>query len=440
MIQVVGTNHKQTPLDARECIARGPSACGFLQRAKEALGARECVLLLTCNRIELYYVASDDPWQSEAAKRLLCSAAGSQACLDPESVYHHAGDEAIVHLFSVASGLDSMVLGEHEILGQVKTAAPEALEAGFGGPILKRLFDHAARTGKRARRETAISSGIFSIGQCAARAAQGVLGSLQGKRLFVFGAGRIAQVTAKHMAALGAGPITVFSRTFARAQELAEVSHGRAITAIDLPEALADSDIVVGCTAAPHHVVTTHHVQGAMHDRGERPLVVVDLGVPRNVDPAVGDLPGVRLFNIDDLECVVAEHVGEREREIARVHEIVREEATAFQRWYEGTRVNALISDLRAKAEQARQECLGLAARQVSETDLETVGYLLDLLARKLLHHPIAAVREAATDPEADDLAAVVRTLFALPDGTEAETEAVAARPAAEESPSVAQE
>jgi glutamyl-tRNA reductase len=400
VIQVVGTNHKHTPVDARECLARGEPARVFLQRAREALGARECVLLLTCNRVELYYVAPPDPWQVDAAKGLLCETAGPGVCLSPESVYHHTGEEAVVHLFEVAAGLDSLVLGEHEILGQVKVAAPEAVQQGFAGPVLKRLFE------------------------CAARAAEGVLGSLQGKRLMVFGAGRIAQVTAKHMAAHGAGPITVFSRTFARAQELAEAAHGRAISAIDLPEALAESDIVVGCTAAPHHVVTVHHIQAAMHDRAARPLVVVDLGVPRNVDPAVSRLPGVQLFNIDDLESIVAEHIGEREQEIERVRVIVAEEVEAFSRWFQGTRVTSLISELRERAEQARQECAAQAARQLSETDAATVDYLLDLLVRKLLHHPIAALRESSADPETDDLAAAVRRLFALGDGAEAEVAA----------------
>ena len=400
----------------------------FLARARMAIGASECVVLRTCNRFEIYFVGPSRAIAPAAMRRLFGENGDSGEPLAVGSFYRRSGVDAAEHLFSVACGVDSMILGEHEILGQVKGAAREAVQTGHCGPILKRLFDHAMRAGKRARRETEISSGIFSVGQCAARTAQDVLGGIEGKRLLLFGAGQIAKVTAKHMAALGAFPVTVFSRTRAHAQELAALVGGRAITDVELPEALAESDILAGCTNAPHHVVTVHHIQSAMRDRSERPLVVVDLGVPRNVDPAVGQLPGVHLFNMDDLERVVAEHVGEREREIEQVRRIVQEEADWYQQWLDGTRVAALISELRAKAEQARGECLGLAKRQVPEEVWVPFDYLMDLLVRKLLHHPIAAIREASADSDAEvDLVAAARKLFGLGGTVEAEADAVAA-------------
>ncbi len=410
-IQVLGTNYRQAPVAARERVVTDGSGGGLVEAARAALGASECVLLRTCNRVELYYLGPCDDSREAGAKALLCG--GDDECLTPDSVYHLAGADAVRHLFEVAAGLDSMVLGEYEILGQVKAAAPEAAANGWAGPVLRRLFDHATRVGKRARRETAISSGIFSVGQCAARAAEDILGSLAGKRVLVFGAGRIAKVTAKHMASLGVGPILVFSRTHEKACELASACGGRAVTAGELPATMAESDIVVGCASAPHYVITPADLASAAADRAERPLVVVDLGVPRNVDPAVTEMPGVHLFNIDDLECVVAEHAGERAREVELVRAIVDEEAGAFGRWLEERAVTSLIAELRAKAESIRRECLSLAERRLSDDDLATVAYAMDLLVRKLLHDPISAIRGAAGEPETD-LAGAARQLFGL--------------------------
>jgi len=423
-IQVLGINHRQASVAAREQVVATWPAASLASHAREALRASECVLLRTCNRVELYYVAPLAAVDEDAGKALICGAE-QDACATPHQVEHLVGPEAARHLFEVASGLDSMVLGEYEILGQVRQALAEAVENGWCGPVLRRLFDHAVRTGKRARRETAISSGLFSVGQCAARMAQQVIGSLEGRRVLVFGAGRIARVTAKHLACSGVRSITVFSRTHERARELASGCGGRAITAEELPSAMEESDIVVGCASAPHYVITPGDLEATMSRRGSRPLVVIDLGVPRNVDPAVGAMAGLHLFNIDDLERVVAEHAGEREQEVRHVRAIVEEEAGEFAHWLDERSVSDLISELRAKAESARQECLGLAERKLSEDDLAMVAYLLDLLVRKLLHAPISAIRGAASDGVEAHLLAAAKRLFGL--GEEAAPEGAAA-------------
>ncbi len=406
------------PLADRERFASSAeSNLSVLERTRATLGAKECAILRTCNRVEIYSVTAAGHCPKEAVRALF-----SEACEAPDlsladSVYHYSGEDATTHLFRVASGLDSMILGEHEVLGQVKSALNEALESGHAGPILTRLFNHAIRVGKRARRETAISSGIFSVGQCAARLAQEVLGELRAKRLLVFGAGRIAKVTAKHMAALGAGPITVFSRTRERAQCLAAMLEAEAVTAENLPEVLQTSDILVGCASAPHHVVKAAEIHEATKNRDGRPLVVIDLGVPRNVDPEVGKLPGVRLFNLDDLEYVVAENIEAREAEIQRVNAIVAEEAADFQSREAQAEAALVIAKLRAKVEQIRLECLARADRkQLSDEDLAFVDYLTDLLVRKLLHKATVALREHPCGEQADDvdLAAAVTRLFDL--------------------------
>ncbi len=414
LIQTLGINYRQASVAAREQIGADRSATKLVEEMMALLNASECVLLQTCNRVEMYYVAPPDPVRNAAARALLCSA-DDDDCLSPDSAYHLADAEAIRHLFHVASGLDSMVLGEYEILGQVKAAVSEAASNGWSGPVLRRLFDHAARAGKRARNETGISSGIFSVGQCAARMAQEAIGSLESKQVLVFGAGRIGRTTAKHMASLGIRPIAVFSRTHERACELAGICGGRAVTAEELPATLRDSDIVVGCASAPHFVITAADLEPAIRGREDRPLVVVDLGVPRNVAPAVAGMPGIILFNIDDLEQVVAQHAGERELEVERVRVIVEEEAGTFEQWIGERSVSDVITDLRAKAESVRQQCLELAKRRISEDDMPTVEYLLDLLVRKMLHDPISAIRGAATVGESEvGLANAARQLFGL--------------------------
>ncbi len=414
----MGTNHRHTPLAGRERLALGVEFTHrFLERARAALGTRECVALWTCNRIEIYFVTSGGRPSERGARELFGKACDSSELALADSVYHYSGTQAVRHLFEVASGLDSMVLGEHEILGQVKSALSEALHGGYGGPVLTRLFNHAIRVGKRARRETAISSGIFSVGQCAARAAGDVVGNLAGKCILVFGAGRIAKVTAKHMTALGAGPITVFSRTRARAEELAELVGGHAITAEEVPGALRASDILVGCASAPHHLVRAAEIRHAVRERSGRPLVVIDLAVPRNVEPEVGRVRGVHLFNLDDLEGVVAENRGARQAEIQRVRAIVAEELSDFERLEVPGDATAVISKLRASAEQVRQQCLREAGRgQLSEEDLRLFNYLTDLLVRRLLHRPTVALRECARGDGGDDvdLVAAIARLFDL--------------------------
>jgi glutamyl-tRNA reductase len=430
-VQVVGTNHKRVPVAARERIAAGGDAPGkLLERARVEFHADELALLRTCNRFEIYFIGPLNGRSASSAANLLAQAGGGDKALPADKVYHLSGRDAVSHLFEVAAGLDSMVLGEHEILGQVRSALPEAAAAGFAGATLTRLFSHAARAGKRARRETAISSGIFSVGQCGARMALEVLGDLRGRRILVFGAGRMAKVTAKHLAELGATCISVFSRTYERAHDLACIVRGQAVTARELMDTLHGADIIVGCAAAPHHLIRPEQIREAMAGREARPLVVIDLGVPRNVDPAVAQIPNVHLFNIDDLEVVVSQHAGEREQEVARVRSIVSEEVQAFEHWRDQAKVKDLISQLRERAEQARQECMKLACRGAcSQRDSEMMEYVTDLLVRKLLHRPIAAIRSAAggEGEGGSDVTAAVRELFGLGEsaGTHAESDAI---------------
>ncbi len=416
--QVAGTNYKQTPIAGRERLGRGvESLAETLAYAAELLGASECVLLRTCNRLEIYFIAPVRPSTPEQVQALFTRLAGASGGELTDSIYHFTDKQAVRHLFEVASGLDSMILGEHEILGQVKAALGEATRAGQAGARLTRLFRQAMRTGKRARAETAISSGIFSVGQCACRLAQQALGGTQGKQVLLFGAGIIAKAVAKHLSVACGGVVRVFSRTLSRAKELAESLGGEAVASEQLPGAFSSSDVVVGCASAPHHVIGVAQVKEAMQARGERPMVVIDLGVPRNVDPAVGALAGVHLYNLDDLEAVVAENAKARQDEIRHVEAIIEEELARFEQAEAQELTAELIVQLRAKAEELRQECLRRADGKLSaEGGEELLDYITDLLVRKLLHQPILALKEAAYRAEEGEaeLAAVVARIFGL--------------------------
>lgn len=416
--QIAGTNYKQTPIAGRERLGRGAeSVAETLACASQLLGTAECVLLRTCNRLEVYFITPVHPSNLERVRALFSRLAGANGGELTDSIYHYTGKQAIRHLFEVASGLDSMILGEHEILGQVKTALSESAQAGRAGPLLTRLFRQAMKTGKRARAETAISSGIFSVGQCACRLAQQALGETQGKQVLLFGAGIIAKAVAKHLSVACGGVVRVFSRTPSRAKELADSLGGEAVVSEQLPAAFSSSDVVVGCASAPHHVIGVAQVQEAMQARDGRPMVVIDLGVPRNVDPAVGSLVGVHLYNLDDLEAVVAENAKARQAEIRHVGAIIDEEMSNFEQAEAQEMTADLIVQLRARAEELRQECLQRAGGKLSSEDsAELLDYITDLLVRKLLHQPIVALKEAACRAEGGetDLAAIVARIFGL--------------------------
>ena len=417
-VQVAGTSYKYASIESRERLGRDTGdGAAALARAAHLLDADGCVLLRTCNRVEIYFIAPVDPANLARIREFFTWLAGSDGAVVPGEIYHYAGPEATRHLFDVACGLDSMILGEYEILGQVKAALAEALEAGLAGAALSRLFHQAVKTGKRARSETGISSGIYSVGQCAVRLAEQSLGDLHGKHVLLFGAGRIARAASKHLAVSCGTDVTVFSRTAARAAELAEHLHGRSIASDQLPDAFRSSDIVIGCASAPHHVIGVAELQEAMEARHGRPMVVVDLGVPRNVDPAVGALPDVYLFNLDDLESAVSDNAKAREAEVRKVRSIIDEELAAVLCPEAQQRMTDLIVQLRARAEELRQECLRRACGGNSaQVDAQLLDQTTDLLVRKLLHGPIFALREAARAANADDtqIAAMVARIFDL--------------------------
>lgn len=421
----LGLSHHTAPVEIRERLTfSAPALKAALARcgcgcASHPTGFPELVILSTCNRLELYALASSTSDQSDHYKALtdfLVETRGAALTEFQSHLYQYAGHEAVEHLCRVAAGLDSMILGEPQILGQVADAYESALAAGSAGPVLSALFRAAIRAGKRARSETAISRNPASVSSVAVRLAEQIVGDLPARRVLVIGAGEMGELAVEALRARGVRQVTVVNRTHRRAVELAERWSGDALSFEYLTEVVRAADIVISSTGAPHIILDSDIARRAMADRAS-PLVLIDIAVPRDVDPAVGDIPGVHLFDLDHLHARLDGAIAERRNEVPRVETIVAEEAMAFQAWLRGVEILPVIADLRLKAEHIRQRELARALRHLPGLDPETrqhVERLSESLVNKLLHEPTRQLRAVAGNGHAAEYAQTVRRLFGL--------------------------
>ncbi|GAB4454964.1 MAG: glutamyl-tRNA reductase [Armatimonadaceae bacterium] len=431
-LTLVGLSHNTgAPVEVRERLAF--TTPGTLQQALEFLkdytekvlgGNGEGVLLSTCNRTELY-LSLPHGVEEEEIVRVLLSARGLHDPHETEQIRcfisTHQGHQAIEHLFRVASGLDSMIIGENDIVRQVKTAHGEASKAGLCGKTLNPLFHEALRVGKRVRTETDLGRGAFSIGHAAAEVARNIFGAGCGQTVLLLGAGKMSETTARHLTAGGATTVLVANRTYDRAVRLAEALNGHAIHYDAFEKHLAEVDIVVSSTAAPHVVVTQEMVARSLQQRRRRnPLFLLDIAVPRDIEPGVGDLPDVYLYDIDDLQKLVEEDMTERRQRATHAETVVREEAQAFaMKLRTQTVAGPLVSSLRAKVRaNIAPEMARLRQRLPHLTDEEwrAVEATFTAVENRLLHDPTLRIKEyAATDgQESAAKMALVRELFAL--------------------------
>ena len=393
-IAVVGVSHWSAPLAERERFAFGRAVTRRLLQSRNG----ERLLLITCNRTELYGVGSPDDLREE----LLEGAGAADASLDAR-----CGERAVSHLFAVASGLDSMVLGEHQILGQVKRAMGEAREEGALGPLLDELARRALQVGRRVRRETDLGRSLPSIPKVAVGVARLVLGELGGARILVVGSGKLGDLTARALRGTGVTDLVVTSRSLDRARALAETVGGRAEPYQALDRLLAETDLVISCTAAPAPVLSRERVERALGGRPDRRLAFIDIAVPRDVDPTARSLPGVRLFDLDDLREWSSVSVAQETLDAARA--IVEDETRDFQRWLAGRTAVPTIRELHERAEAILDAELG----RIPEDEREAARRFGRRLLRKLLHPPVSRLRDgAASDGEA--YVKLARDLFDL--------------------------
>ncbi len=425
-ILMMGLNHTTAPIDLREQIAA--TVCTRqdtdrqLQEYLNLALFSERLILSTCNRTEIYVVTSDRARGESALRDSLT--ANNTFSAAANFLYAYAERDAVAHLFAVTSGIDSMLVGEFEILGQVRRAYLAAAKQKSLGPILHYLFHAALHVGKRAHSETTIGAGAASVAYAAVALARQQLGDLTGRHALVIGAGEMAQRTAKNLAADGACAVMVANRTIENALALADDIGGQAIPFAELPHALVQADLVISATSAPHTILHASAIQTAMHARNGQPLCLIDIAVPRDIEPHVAEIPNVRLYNIDALNQLVDANRAERQKAVTQVHAIIADEVEAFLEWYVERRAVPVISELRGRAESIRQAELEKALRRLghlhlTDRDRNIIAALSAGIIGKLLAAPTVHLKERVQRGEGQVYLDTLCELFELTDAHE---------------------
>jgi glutamyl-tRNA reductase len=413
----LGASHKTAPVEVREKLALPePRAAEFLRDLRGAADVQEAVAISTCNRTELYLVVGDPV---EAEGRLL-SMLASQAGIRPTelapAIYSYRNCEAARHLYRVTAGLESMVVGEAEVQGQVKRAYDAALSNETVGPLTNHLFKAALKAGKRARTETGIAERQLSLPGVAVALAKEQLGALIDRSVVIVGTGETSELTARALADSGGRMVFVASRRRARAVSLARRYGGTSVSFDELPVALEAADIVVAATASPHLLLEARELAEVMRSRGGRPILLIDLAVPRDIDSGCGDLEGVSLYDIDDLQAVIARNRKVRQAEARKAEGIIEEEIQQFAVWLGSLEVLPTVSALRARADEIVEQALRENSNKwqsLSPRDRERVDALARAIANRLLHEPTVRMKELSDD-RVHARMALVRELFGL--------------------------
>jgi glutamyl-tRNA reductase len=415
-LTLVGLSHKTAPIEIREKLTFPAATMGEALAALSASDAvSEALILSTCNRTEVYAVGADGAGM-EAVIDFLCDRNALERHELVRYLYEAEGHAVVKHLFRVVSSLDSMVVGEAQVLHQVKEAYDLACEAGTVHHVFHKLFRQSFEVGKRVRTETAIGEAAVSISYAAVELAKKVFDTLEGRTILVVGAGKMSELTAKHLVSQGVRKVYVANRTYERAVELAERFEGTAIPYEELFERMHEADIVISSTSAPGYVIDKAQVAEAM--RGRRaPLFLIDIALPRDVDPAVNDIPNAFVYDIDDLSGVVNSNLEERMREAERAEVIIGDELRVFEAWLESMEVVPTIAAIRANAEEMRAEEYAKALKRLgtlSEADRATVDALSQAIVNKMLHGPTTRLREAAGEADGYEYVETARRLYGL--------------------------
>lgn len=431
-IAVCGLSHRSAPIEILEKLAFTPEArAAALARLTSAAGttadapawpASEAVILSTCNRVELYVAMSacapEEPDTCEVLARFLADFHGLDLDAVAPYLYTYTNDAAVRHLFGVAAGLDSLILGEPQILGQVRQAGEEAQRLGAAGPVLTTLFRRAIESGKRVHTETGISQGAASVSYAAVEVAARHFHDLSACQALIVGAGKTGQLTAQCLLGRGVQGISVANRSYDHAAELAAGWGGEAYTLDQVNEILPRADIVITCTNAWGYIITRDQIAEALQARpAGRPLLLLDIAVPRDIDPAAAELPGVEVYNVEDLRQVVETNLDERRHAGEKAEAILAEQVGAFMAWLMALAVTPVIADLREHAEAIRQRELAKARGRLAGLPEDYMG-LMELVTQRiinqLLHEPTVRLKEHAAGVEGPFYAQAVRDLFAL--------------------------
>lgn len=421
---VVGVNYKTAPVELREKLSvdEGDLGSALLKLKAHAHGGEFCIIS-TCNRTELYSVTRSKV-DDEMLMSFLAGYGGARIEELRDCVYVKHGHHAVQHLFEVASGLDSMALGETQILGQIRNAYCVAGDTGTTGNVLNTLFQQAIEVGKRARTETDISCGAFSIGAAAVQLAKLVFTDFSGRKGLLLGAGEMGKLAATHLQSNGVGKIYIASRTRSKVDHLAEALGGEAIDFDKFEDALLDVDFVISSTSSPAYVITCEQLERVMEKRGREPLFLIDIAVPRDIEPEVSELDGVFVYNIDDLKFLVDRCRADRECEVEKVEEIVEEETAEFMAFMRSLEAVPLIRQLREKFESvysSEWDRYESRLAHLPEKDRDYVRKLLKSTVNKLTHDPILRIKSYAVNGDDKSKLEVARELFGLPPITESD-------------------
>jgi len=414
---IIGVNHKVAPIEVREKLAHTAGCENPVVAIKSIEGCRECCFLGTCNRVEVICSTSATESTALAIRQHLFNGSGLTLEEIEKYSYLHVGKEAVNHLFRVAASLDSMIVGEPQILGQLKKAYKAAAELSTVGPVLNKFINKSFSVAKRVRTETNIGSSAVSISYAAVQLAKKIFGTLADKRVMIVGAGEMAELAAEHLIAQGIAGVVVANRTLERAINLAQRFNGTAVTLEGLAAELENVDILISSTGATGLVLMRDDVKPIMRQRMNRPLFLIDIAVPRDLDPKLNDLDNVYLYDIDNLKDVVEVNKSERQKEADSATRIVDEETIKFQHWLEGMDVTPTIVALRQKADELRLSELERTLSQLkdlSPKQIKAIEVLAASITNKMLHHPIAFLKTKDT-PEGQALKLdLIHKVFAL--------------------------
>lgn len=417
-ILLLGLNYKTAPVEIREKFTFSDDGTArALHLLSQTKSIAECIILGTCNRTEIYVVCDQANIGRDYTRRFLAEWFGVDKEQFKDHLYIKENEHAIDHLFRVASGLDSMVVGETQILGQVRDAFLLAQEHETTGTVFNTLFKQAITFAKRAHTETAIGQNAVSVSYAAVELGKKIFGSFAGKSVLIIGAGKMSELTAKHLHANGSDKVIVANRTLERAQLLAEKFQGDSCTMEQLPEALLTADIVISSTGAAGYVLGKSELAPIMKRRKHRPLFMVDIAVPRDLNPDLHDLDNVYLYDIDDLEGIVASNVAERSREAERLDGMIADEIVAFTNWYQTLGVAPLIAALREKALGIQGEAMRKIENKLpnlTEREIHIIRKTTKGIVNQLMHDPVVRLKEMAASKQKEEVLEFFSKIFAL--------------------------
>ncbi|QPJ65920.1 MAG: glutamyl-tRNA reductase [Candidatus Nitrohelix vancouverensis] len=417
---MVGVNHKGTPVEIRERLAFTPSK---IEESAERLVGRyeiiEHIILSTCNRVEIYARVKDQDEGIRSLKKFIAEFHGLSFNDLDRYFYSYRDYRCVEHLFCVSSSLDSMVLGESQVLGQVKDAYNQARAMQATGMVLNQLFEKAFTVAKKVREETGIAERGVSISSAAVELARKIFEDLENHSILLVGAGEMAELAAKHLISYGVKTVYVASRTYERAVTLASTLNGAAIDFANFNEELHRADIVITSTGAPHFIIKKEMIEQAIHKRKNKPMFFIDIAVPRDIEPEVNELENVYLYDIDDLQSVVSANIKEREKEAIEAMDIIHGEVEKFNNWVDSLDAVPTIVELRNKAELIRQKELDRTLKKMgslSEEDRLSIEQMTTSIINKILHHPTINLKKKTQTQDGHHYLKAIRHLFHLDD------------------------